>query len=126
MSRQFAEIENLTLLSLGNTERIINSIPDNCRAEKAKNLALGQYKLPIERALGVIWCVESDTFNFSIEFKDTPCTHRGILSTISSICDPLGFIAPEVLVVKKILQDICHSNSWDEPVDDSNRSRWEK
>ena len=76
--------------------------------------------------LGVIWCTESDTFNFRIKLKDKPCTRRGILSTISSIYDPLGFIAPVVLVGKYILQDTCHTNSWDEPVDDVPRSRWEK
>ena len=81
---------------VGNTERIINSIPDEHKAENVKNLTLGQDKLPIERALGVIWCIEPDTFNFRIELKDKPCTRRGILSTISSIYDPLGFIAPVV------------------------------
>ena len=111
---------------VGNTERIINSIPDEHRAENVKSLTLGQDKLPIERALGVIWCIESDTFNFRIELKDKPCTRRGILSTISSIYDPLGFIAPVALVGKKILQDICQSNSWDEPVDDATKNRWEK
>ena len=111
---------------MGNTERIINSIPQEHRAENVRNLELGQDKLPIERALGVIWCIESDVFNFRIELKDKPCTRRGILSTISSIYDPLGFIAPVVLVGKKILQDICHTNSWDEPVDDATKSRWEK
>ena len=116
---------NLTKF-VGNTERIISSIPQEHRAEQVKNLTLGQDKLPIERALGVIWCIESDTFNFRIELKDKPCTRRGILSTISSIYDPLGFIAPVVLVGKKILQDICHTNSWDEPVDDATRSRWER
>ena len=105
---------NLTKF-VGNTERIISSIPQEHRAEQVKNLTLGQDKLPIERALGVIWCIESDTFNFRIELKDKPCTRRGILSTISSIYDPLGFIAPVVLVGKKILQDICHTNSWDKP-----------
>ena len=113
---------NLTKF-VGNTERIINSIPDEHRAENVKNLTLGQDKLPIERALGVIWCIESDTFNFRIELKDKPCTRRGILSTISSIYDPLGFITPVVLVGKKILQDICLSNSWDEPVHNATRSR---
>ena len=104
----------------------IDSIPEKHRAENVKNLALGRDQLPIERALGVIWCIESDTFNFRIELKDKPCTHRGILLTISSIYDPLGFITPVVLIGKKILQDICHSNSWDEPVDDATRSKWEK
>ena len=71
---------NLTKF-VGNTERIINSIPDEHRAENVKSLALGQDKLPTERALGVIWCIESDTFNFRIELKDKPCTRRDILST---------------------------------------------
>ena len=118
-------MEDLTKF-VGNTERIIASIPDEHKAENVKNLTLGQDKLPIERALEVIWCIESDTFNFRIELKDKPCTRRGILSTISSIYDPLGFIAPVVLVGKKILQDICHFNRWDEPVDDATRSRWGK
>ncbi|XP_044163384.1 uncharacterized protein LOC122947835 [Acropora millepora] len=113
---------NLTKL-VGNTVRIINSTPVEHRAENVKNLTLGQDKLPIERALGVIWCIESDTFNFRIELKDKPCTRGGILWTISSIYDPLGFIAPVVLVRKKILQDICPSNSWDEPVDDATKNR---
>ena len=102
---------------VGNTERIISSIPQEHREERVKNLALGQDKLPIERVLGAIWCIESDTFNFRIELKDKPCTRGGILSTISSIYDTLGFIAPVVLVGKKILQDICHTNSWDGPAD---------
>jgi len=97
----------------GNTECIINSIPQDHRAENVENLALGQYKLPIKRTLGVIRCIESDAFNFRIELKDKPCTYRGILSTISSIYYPWGFIAPImiVLVGKTILQDICHTNS---------------
>ncbi|XP_031549018.1 uncharacterized protein LOC116286606 [Actinia tenebrosa] len=116
---------NLTKF-VGNTERIIDSIPQGDRAEKVKNLALGQDKLPIERALGVHWCIESDVFKFRIQLKDNPCTRRGILSTISSVYDPLGLIAPVVLVGKRILQDICHTSDWDEPVDDATRSRWEK
>ena len=50
---------NLTKF-VGNTERIISSIRQEHRAEQVKNLTLGQDKLPIERALGVIWCIESD------------------------------------------------------------------
>ena len=109
-----------------NAERIINSIPDEHRAENVKSFALCQERLPIKRALGVIWCIESDTFNFRIELEDKPCTRRSISSTISSIYNPLGFNTPVVLFGKKILQDICQSNSWDEPIDDATKSRWER
>ena len=85
------------------------------------NLVLGRDKLPFKRAIGVIWCIESDTFNFRI------LAHVEATFDDKFYLRPLvGFIAPVVLIGKKILQDICHSNSWDEPVDDATRSRWGK
>ena len=79
------------------------SVPPEERAKEMKNLDLSIDKLPIERALGVHWCIESDAFKFRIELKDKPCTRRGILATISKIFDPLGLIAPVILVGKQIL-----------------------
>ena len=63
----------------------------------------------MERALGVQWCIQSDTFQFHIALKDCPCTRREFLSTINSIFDPLGFIAPVLLEGKSILQDLCRN-----------------
>lgn len=116
---------NLTKF-VSNSRRVMMSIPPEDRAKEIKGLDLGQDKLQIERALGVQWCIESDAFKFRIELKDKPCTRRGILSTICSVYDPLGFIAPVIMVGKQILQDICHERSWDEPVEGEVRARWEK
>ena len=58
--------------------------------------------------------------------KDNPCTRRGILATISTIFDPLGLIAPVVLVGKQILQEICHGKDWDEPIDGEVLAKWER
>jgi len=102
---------------VSNSRRVIMSVLPEDRAKEIKGLDLGQGKLPIERTLGVHWCVESDTFKFWIEMRDQPCTRGGMLSTISSVYDPLGFIAPVILVGKQILQEICHGRSWDEPVE---------
>lgn len=57
---------NLTKF-VGNTDNIIYSIPQE-RVENVKSLELGQDKLAIEIALGVIWCIESDTFCFVEKF----------------------------------------------------------
>ena len=46
------------------------SVPPEDRAKKIKGLDLSIDKLPIERALGVHWCIESDAFKFRIELKD--------------------------------------------------------
>lgn len=49
---------------------------------------------PVERVLGVEWCIQSDTFKFKIVVKDRlTLTRRGILSTVSSIYDPLGILS---------------------------------
>ncbi len=71
----------------------------------------------MERALGVQWNVESDTFNFSTEIKPHSVTRRGILSIVSSLYDPLGFVAPVILPAKQILQQLCKLRlGWDETI----------
>ena len=102
------------------------SVPPEDRAKEIKGLDLSIDKLPIERALGVHWCIESDAFKFRIELKDKLCTRRGILATISTIFDPLGLIAPVALVRKQILQEICHAKGWDEPIDGEVLTKWER
>ena len=50
-----------------------------------------------------------------------------ILSTVSSIYDPPGFVAPLLLKGKQILQDLCREKAdWDDPVSEDVRRKWEK
>ena len=106
-----------------------NSIPESERAAVAKtSLELGQQdSTSIERALGLQWCIDSDEFCFRLTLKDHPLTRRGILATVASIYDPLGLIAPLVLVGRQILQEMCKSRmDWDHPVPDELHPQWEK
>ena len=80
-------------------------MPVSERAGSVKEFDLEN--LPVECALGIQWNVQSDTFCFKIVVKDRPPTRRGILSVISSIYDPLGFVAPLILPAKAILRDLC-------------------
>lgn len=82
---------------ISNSKEVIAKIAPDDRAKGVKDLDLHNDVLPIERALGVQWCVESDTFQFRIVLQDKPLTRRGILSTISSVYEPLGFLAPVIL-----------------------------
>lgn len=93
-----------------NSKEVISSVPLEDRAEEIKNIDLDQV-LPIERVLGIQWCIENNCFNFRIMLKDKPCTRRGMLSTVSSIFDPLGFVAPVLLEGKKMLQELCKENT---------------
>ncbi|XP_032396233.1 uncharacterized protein LOC116704734 [Etheostoma spectabile] len=72
------------------------------------------------------WHIESDTFRFCISLKDQPATRRGILSMVASVYDPLGLIAPFLLIGKRILQETCkHGTSWDEPLRGDLHPAWE-
>ena len=72
-----------------------------------------------------MWCAESDSFQFRIVIQDRPLTRRGIQSTVCSIYDPLGFVAPLILTGKQILQELCRDNTeWDDPINEKLRPRW--
>ncbi|XP_077978766.1 uncharacterized protein LOC144434185 [Glandiceps talaboti] len=112
---------------ISNHRPVLESIPEEERAKEVKNLDLDQDNLPMERALGMCWDVETDKFGFLIQIKDKPVTRRGILSVVSSVYDPLGIVAPAVLPPKMILQDLCKQKlGWDEQIPAKQQKKWEK
>ena len=112
---------------VSNSSVVLDSIPPEDRAKCVENLDLLNDAAPIERVLGVQWAIDSDCFQFRITLKDRPATRRGILSAVSSVYDPLGFLAPFVLNGKRILQDICKLQvDWDIPLSGEIVDRWRK
>ncbi len=125
-SRALCRTGNLRLHKfVSNDKEVVASIPPEERAQgKDLNMALGE--LHIERALGVQWCIEADEFQFRIIVKENPLTRRGVLSTVASVYDPLGFVAPFVLVGKQILQALCRDKEgWDEELPERILPQWE-
>ena len=82
---------------ISNNEDVLKAIPAEERAKNVKDFVFEKDHLPMERALGVTWCVENDHFKFIIELHGRPLTHRGTLSTVSFIYDPKGFVGPVTL-----------------------------
>ena len=74
---------NLTKF-MSNERHVLAEIPVEKRAVLSLDLDLDE--LPVNRALGVRWNIESDTPGFKVADLDKP--NRGVLSTISSIFDP--------------------------------------
>lgn len=101
--------------------------PEEDRSKNLHELDLDRDQLPVGRALGLLWCVESDTFKFKLALKEQPHTQRGILSMVSSIYDPLGFLAPLTLSAKLLLQDMCRRNyEWDDEIHPILQQQWAK
>ena len=98
---------------MGNNRTVLASIPESERVKEVKDLDLEHDVLPDERVLGVNWCTDSEMFKVRINAKDT----RGILSFVSAVYDPLGFLSPVILPAKMILQELCGRKvSWDEDI----------
>lgn len=92
---------------ISNSKNVLESIPKEECAESVKHLDMAFGEPLMERALGVQWCVSSDNFQFKVTVKEHSLTRRGVLSTVASIYDPLGFLPPLILLGKQILQQLC-------------------
>ena len=93
---------------MSNSREVLSKIPEADRAKSTLDLDLEN--LPVERTLGVQWDVEKDAFLFKVREPHQPPTKREILSAVSSLYDPMGFVFPIVLEAKKILRRMWKLN----------------
>ena len=88
---------------VSNVKEVLAAIPGN--EKTIKNLDLDNF--PIQRALGLQWDTETDTFGVKVSLSPKKLndeTRRGCLSTISSTFDPLGMITPVLLPARRVMQ----------------------
>ena len=108
-----------------NRREVLQAIPARERASPTLDLDLD--RLPINRTLGLSWDAETDEFYFTTISTDKPATKRGILSVMSSLFDPLGFLAPYVLPVKVLLQELWQQKvGWDDEIRDQQLGVWQR
>ena len=109
---------------ISNDRNVIATVPVTERVAPVVNLDLED--LPVERTLRVQWAMETDGFNFRIMDEGKAPTRRGILSVVSSMYDPLGFVAPIILPAKSLLQSLCKQKyGWDEEISDADSIVWQ-
>lgn len=110
-----------------NDKAVLESMPPSECAVDVTAVSLFLTDQPLERALGIYWHLKQDNFRFCVNLKDQPATRRGILSTVASLFDPLGFLAPFLLTGKAVLQEMCRNGmGWDDPLPDGLQPRWEQ
>lgn len=89
---------------ISNSRVVLQAISEEQRAKDLKELDLDRDSLQLERALGLQWCVGTDSFRFKMEMKQQSLTRRGMLSVTSSVYDPLGFPLAPVTLPAKMMQ----------------------
>lgn len=79
------------------------------------------------KALGLGWNPEQDQFVFQsqISSSSSKITKRSLLSDISKIFDPLGWLSPLTIKLKILFQDVWKVTvEWDEPVPQDISEQW--
>lgn len=106
--------------------RLQEAFPSEDYASDLKDLDLETDNLPIQRSLGLNWDLKTDHFVFQVPDAVKPFTRRGVLLTINSLFDPLGFAAPVTIQGKFILRDLSLGNiDWDSPLPQNMEEAWD-
>ena len=110
---------------MSNEREVLNAFPPEHRAPAVKDLDLNLNSLPMDRALGIHWDVEADTFNLVVSNKSQPETRKGILSSIATIYDPLGLVGSLILPGREINQELCRLKyDWNDKLPDELAVKW--
>ena len=108
-----------------NSKSVLTSFPPDDLAKGLKNIDLTSVSAPLQSSLGLIWDIISDSFTFKVSDAEKPFTRHGVLSTVHSLYDPTGFIAPIILQGRMFLREITSQGyDWDENLPDYYLDRW--
>lgn len=110
-----------------NKAKVVSAFSPEDRAKEIKNLDITTDKLHLQRSLGVIWNTVSDMFTFDVPQEQKPFTRRGVLSTVNSLFDPLGLIAPVTIKGRLLLRDLTSQDlEWDKPLPEDMYDEWRR
>lgn len=80
-----------------------------------------------EKALGLCWKVKDDLISVEVCNKHKKESRRGMLSTIGSVYDPIGIVAPYVVQGKLLLQELCRLKyDWDDELPHDIKLKWNR
>lgn len=115
-----------------NSQKVLNALPVEVLSNQNKNLNLENGES--ERVLGLNWNSQKDCFVFSTNFEKLDSdivegtkvpTKRQVLQVAMSIFDPLQFLAPLMIKVKILLQEIWRSGIiWDTEILEAQQVKW--
>ncbi|XP_052753688.1 uncharacterized protein LOC128201267 [Galleria mellonella] len=107
-----------------NSKLVLNQISND------KRDSLSTVTIKVEdtiKALGIIWNSQTDNFELTLnlEFKSHNVTKRTVLSAITKSFDPLGWLAPSIIVLKIFMQKLWLAGlDWDEELPLELKTEW--
>ena len=112
---------------VSNNDDVLRSIPETNRSQVCQNSLHLPTQTQETRALGLLWSTKTDDFHFVFNQVNKPCANRRqMLSIANSIYDPFGFLAPVMLPIKILQQELCRKGlSWDDEIDEQSKERFD-
>ncbi|XP_054652021.1 uncharacterized protein LOC129192244 [Dunckerocampus dactyliophorus] len=125
-AQEMLAASNLRLHKIAsNRPAVIDAFPPEDRSKDVGDLDLFVDDLPVQRSLGLSWNMCTDSFTFQIAESQKPFTRRGVLSTVNSLYDPLGFLAPVTVRGRLILRALTtQAEDWDSPLPRDMETEW--
>ncbi|KAJ0169553.1 hypothetical protein K1T71_014738 [Dendrolimus kikuchii] len=109
-----------------NSKQLLDRIQEN-RDRIGMNEELKLKVDDIMKLLGLTWNRMMDTFQYTVLLPQgqEPVTKRIILSDVARLFDPLGWVAPTVILAKMMIQKLWLSGvAWDEAVPSNILNEW--
>ncbi|GIY27339.1 reverse transcriptase [Caerostris darwini] len=84
------------------------------------------------KVLGLVWNLEEDMLRVDVtslleSFKFLESTKRSVLSTAAKVFDPVGFLSPFVVLIKRLMLEIWERGlDWDSKLPKDLESKWKK
>ncbi|XP_045541461.1 uncharacterized protein LOC123722953 [Papilio machaon] len=109
-----------------NSETVLSEIPDSKKALK------GSVNIKMDdsvKALGIAWKPQSDILELVVNLPrdNDVVTKRSVLSAIAKTFDPLGWLAPCVVVLKIFMQKLWLAGlDWDSELPEDLKTEWQK
>lgn len=127
-TQKMLALSNLRLHKIAsNKVEVVSAFPPEDRAKDIKDLDLTTDELPVQRSLGVSWNPTTDTFTFHVPQEQKPFTRRGVLSTVNSLFDPLGLLAPVTIKGRLLLRELSSGNlEWDSSLPQDMYDGWRR
>lgn len=107
-----------------NSESVLNHIPDN---SKELNGKLNIKVKDTIKTLGITWNSQTDSFELKLNLEKCydSITKRNVLSTIAKTFDPLGWLAPSIILLKVFMQKLWLAGlGWDEELTPELKTEW--
>ena len=109
---------------ISNDDKVLESISELERSNLDKFMLDNGVE---EKVLGMQLHIRGDYCTFDIRVNKKPFTRRELLSMAASVYNPLGFVAPVILVAKLLLQDLCKRKAIsDSVISKEVRVRWSR